>query len=237
MRKLYETKPVLFAVLWIVLYCVVMAPIRGRFGDDSVQMLLGLVAISTGLLLFISANRLQGELGFDRWIQNGKKILWLLPIWILSTGNLWNGLGLKYTGVNAVMATLSFLLVGFVEETIFRGFLFNGMRRTGSLTAAVIVSAVTFGMGHLVNLFTGQATLDTLLQMVFAVAWGFLLTYAYLKGGSLLPCILIHGIIDAASVFSRDNVVGDTVFMVATILTAIIYCLYLSKQPTPEAKQ
>ena len=237
MRKLYETKPVLFAVLWIVLYCVVMAPIRGRFGDDSVQMLLGLTAISTGLLLFISANRLQGELGFDRWIQNGRKILWLLPLWILSTGNLWSGLGLRYAGVNAVMATLSFLLVGFAEETIFRGFLFNGMRRTGSLTAAVIVSAVTFGMGHLVNLFTGQATLDTLLQMVFAVAWGFLLTFAYLKGGSLLACILIHGIIDAASVFSRDNVVGDTVFMVATILTAIIYCLYLSKQPTPEAKQ
>ena len=237
MRKLYETKPVLFAVLWIVLYCVVMAPIRGRFGDDSVQMLLGLTAISTGLLLFISANRLQGELGFDRWIQNGRKILWLLPLWILSTGNLWSGLGLRYAGVNAVMATLSFLLVGFVEETIFRGFLFNGMRRTGSLTAAVIVSAVTFGMGHLVNLLAGQATLDTLLQMIFAVAWGFLLTYAYLKGGSLLACILIHGVIDAASVFSRDNVVGDTVFMVATILTAIIYCLYLSKQPTPEAKQ
>ena len=236
MRKLYETKPVLFAVLWIVLYCVVMAPIRGRFGDDSVQMLLGLTAISTGLLLFISANRLQGELGFDRWIQNGRKILWLLPLWILSTGNLWSGLGLRYAGVNAVMATLSFLLVGFVEETIFRGFLFNGMRRTGSLTAAVIVSAVTFGMGHLINLLTGQATLDTLLQVVFAVAWGFLLTYAYLKGGSLLACILIHGIIDAASVFSRDNVVGDTVFMVATIVVAVVYCLYLSKQPTPQAK-
>ena len=236
MRKLYETKPVLFAVLWIVLYCVVMAPIRGRFGDDSVQMLLGLVAISTGLLLFISANRLQGELGFDRWIQNGRKILWLLPIWILSTGNLWSGLGLRYTGINAVMATLSFLLIGFVEETIFRGFLFNGMRRTGSIAAAIIVSAVTFGMGHIVNLLTGQATLDTLLQIVFAVAWGFLLTYAYYKGGSLIACVLIHGIIDAASVFSRDSVAGDTVFMVATIVVSIVYCLYLAKQPTPERK-
>ena len=223
MRKLYETKPILFAVLWIVLYCAVMAPIRGRFGDDSVQMLLGLTAISTGLLLFIRANTLQGELGLDRWIRNGKKILWLIPIWILSTGNLWSGLGLKYTGINAVMATLSFLLVGFVEETVFRGFLFNGMRKTGSLTVAIIVSAVTFGMGHLINL-----------QIVFAVAWGFLLTFAYLKSGSLLACILIHGIIDAASVFSRDNVVGDTVFMIATIVVAIVYCLYLSKQPTPE---
>ena len=114
MRKLYETKPILFAVLWIVLYCAVMAPIRGRFGDDSVQMLLGLTAISTGLLLFINANQLQGELGLSRWIQNGKKLLWLLPLWVLATGNLWSGLGLKYTGVNAVMATLSFLLVGFV---------------------------------------------------------------------------------------------------------------------------
>lgn len=234
MRKLYEKKPILFAVLWIVLYCAVMAPIRGRFGDDSVQMLLGLTAISTGLLLFINANQLQGELGLSRWIQNGKKLLWLLPLWVLATGNLWSGLGLKYTGVNAVMATLSFLLVGFVEETVFRGFLFNGMRRTGSVTAAVIVSAVTFGMGHIVNLLSGQATVDTLLQIVFAVAWGFLLTYAYYKGGSLLACILIHGIIDAASVFSRDNVVGDTVFMVATIVVAIVYCLYLSKQPTPE---
>ena len=62
MRKLYENKPILFAVLWIVLYCVVMAPIRGRFGDDSVQMLLGLVVISMGLLLFINASKLQGEL-------------------------------------------------------------------------------------------------------------------------------------------------------------------------------
>ena len=234
MRKLYENKPILFAVLWIVLYCVVMAPIRGRFGDDSVQMLLGLTAISTGLLLFINANKLQGELGMDRWIQNGRKLLWLLPIWVLATGNLWSGLGLRYTGVNAVMATLSFLLVGFVEEMIFRGFLFNGMRRTGSLTAAILVSAVTFGMGHIVNLLSGQATMDTLLQIVFAVAWGFLLTFAYLKSGSLLACVLIHGIIDAASVFSRDNVVGDTVFMVATIVVAIVYCLYLAKQPTPK---
>ena len=211
-----------------------MAPIRGRFGDDSVQMLLGLTAISTGLLLFIRANTLQGELGLDRWIRNGKGILWLIPVWILSTGNLWSGLALKYTGINAVMATMSFLLVGFVEETVFRGFLFNGMRKTGSLTVAIIVSAVTFGMGHLINLLTGQATMDTLLQMVFAIAWGFLLTFAYLKSGSLLACILIHGIIDAASVFGRDNVVGDTVFMIATIVVAIVYCLYLSKQSTPE---
>ena len=233
MRKLYTEKPVLFAVLWIVAYCVLLAPIRGRFGDGSLQMLLALSAFSMALVLFVSANRLQGELGLDRWLQNGKGLLWLLPLWVLATGNVWDGFALRYTGIDLVMAVLSFLLIGFAEEMIFRGFLFNGMRRTGRIAPAIIVSAVTFGMGHIVNLLTGQATFDTLLQMVFAVAWGFLLTYAYYKGGSLLPCILIHGVIDVLSVFGRDTAVGDTVYIAATILTAVAYCLFLSNQPTP----
>ena len=237
MRKLYETKPVLFAVLWIVIYVVLMAPLRGSYGDGSLQMLLGLVAISAVLLAVIRLLGIEKELGMTRWLQNGKKLLWLLPMWVLSTGNLWGGVGLRYDAVTTVMAVLSFLLVGVAEEIIFRGFLFNGMRRTGSLTVAVVVSAITFGMGHIVNLLTGHATMETLVQVLFAVAWGFLFTFAYLKSGSLLPCIVIHGLIDAFSVFSRDSQIADWAYIVATVAAALVYCLYLSKQPTPEPQK
>ena len=96
MRNLYEKKPVLFAILWIVIYVVVMGTIRGRFGDDSLQMLLGLVAVSSVLLLVIRRLDIQKELGMTRWLQNGKALLWLLPMWVLSTGNLWGGAGLRY---------------------------------------------------------------------------------------------------------------------------------------------
>ena len=237
MRKFYETKPVLFAILWIVVYVVLIAPLRGRFGDGSLQMLLGLVAISAALLAVIRLLGIQKELGMTRWLQNGRALLWLLPMWVLSTGNLWGGVSLRYDAITSVMAVLSFLLVGVAEEIIFRGFLFNGMKRTGSLTAAVIVSAITFGMGHIVNLLTGHATGETLVQIVFAVAWGFLFTFAYLKGGSLLPCIAIHGLIDAFSVFARDNAAADWAYIIATVVIAVIYCLYLKKQPTPEPEQ
>ena len=237
MRNLYEKKPVLFAILWIVIYVVVMGTIRGHFGDGSLQMLLGLVAVSSALLLVIRLLGIQKELGMTRWLQNGKALLWLLPMWVLSTGNLWGGAGLRYEPVNTVMAFLSFLLVGVAEEIVFRGFLFNGMKKTGSLTAAVIVSAVTFGMGHIVNLLTGQATGETLVQVIFAVSWGFLLTFAYLKGGSLLPCIAIHGLIDAFSVFVRDNAAADWAYIIATVVIAVVYCLYLRKQPTPEPER
>ena len=237
MRKFYETKPVLFAVLWIVIYVVLMAPLRGSYGDGSLQMLLGLTAVSAAMLAVIRLLGIQKELGMTRWLQNGKKLLWLLPMWVLSTGNLWGGVGVRYDAVTTVMAVLSFLLVGVAEEIIFRGFLFNGMRRTGSLTVAVVVSAITFGMGHIVNLLTGHATMETLVQVLFAVAWGFLFTFAYLKSGSLLPCIAIHGLIDAFSVFSRDSQIADWAYIVATVAAALVYCLYLSKQPTPEPEK
>ena len=237
MRKFYETKPVLFAILWIVVYVVLIAPLRGHFGDGSLQMLLGLVAISAALLAVIRLLGIQKELGMTRWLQNGRALLWLLPMWVLSTGNLWGGVSLRYDAITSVMAVLSFLLVGVAEEIIFRGFLFNGMRKTGRLTVAIVVSAITFGMGHIVNLLTGHATAETLVQMIFAVAWGFLFTFAYLKGGSLLPCIAIHGLIDAFSVFARDNAAADWAYIIATVVIAVIYCLYLKKQPTPEPER
>ena len=237
MRKFYETKPVLFAILWIVVYVVLIAPLRGRFGDGSLQMLLGLVAISAALLAVICLLGIQKELGMTRWLQNGKALLWLLPMWVLATGNLWGGAGLRYDAITSVMAVLSFLLVGVAEEISFRGFLFNGMKKTGRLAVAIIVSAITFGMGHMVNLLTGHATAETLVQMIFAVAWGFLFTFAYLKGGSLLPCIAIHGLIDAFSVFARDNAAADWAYIIATVVIAVVYCLYLRKQPTPEPEQ
>ena len=237
MRKFYETKPVLFAILWIVVYVVLIAPLRGRFGDGSLQMLLGLVAISAALLAAIRLLGIQKELGMTRWLQNGKALLWLLPMWVLSTGNLWGGVSVRYDAITSVMAVLSFLLVGVAEEIMFRGFLFNGMKKTGRLTVAIVVSAITFGMGHMVNLLTGHATAETLVQMIFAVAWGFLFTFAYLKSGSLLPCIVIHGLIDAFSVFSRDSQIADWAYIVATVAAALVYCLYLSKQPTPEPEK
>ena len=96
MRKFYETKPVLFAVLWIAIYVVLVAPLRGSYGDGSLQMLLGLVAISAVMLSVIRLLGIEKELGMTRWLQNGKALLWLLPMWVLSTGNLWGGAGLRY---------------------------------------------------------------------------------------------------------------------------------------------
>ena len=156
MRKLYEKKEVLFAVLWIVAYCVVMTPIKGEFGYESGWWLLAMIVFAAGIMSFVKLNHLEEKYGLRGFPKDMKKYLFFIPMFILATGNLWAGFALSLKGIELLTATLSMMLVGFVEEMIFRGFLFKAMLGNGKTVPAIIVSAVTFGIGHIVNLFAGS---------------------------------------------------------------------------------
>lgn len=229
MRKLYEEKEVLFAVLWIVVYCLVLTPLKGNFGLDSAAMLTALIVFTAGICLFVGKNHLTRKYGLSEWPKDMRKYLFFIPMWILATGNLWAGFALSYQGVSLVIAVLSMMLIGFVEEMIFRGFLFRAMLANGNKAAAIIVSSVTFGIGHLVNLFAGQASFDTVMQVIFAVSWGFILTMVFYKSKSLIPCIIAHAMIDVFSVFGAENRLVDQIYILATVIVSIVYCIYLSR--------
>ena len=235
MRKLYEKKEILFAVLWIVAYCVILGTIRGNYGDESVAMLIALLVFAAGIIAFVKANHLEEKYGLAGWPKDMKKYLFFLPMWILATGNIWDGFAPSYRGASLVCATLSMILVGFVEEMIFRGFLFRAMLSKGKKPVAIIVSAVTFGIGHIVNLFTGQASFETVMQIVFAISWGFILTMVCYKSGSVIPCIIAHSMIDVLSLFGADNEIVDWVYIGVTIVTAIVYCIYLGRLQSSES--
>ena len=236
MRKLYEKKEILFAVLWIVAYCVILGTIRGNFGDESICMFIALLVFTAGIIVFVKTNHLEGKYGLTGWPKDMKKYLFFIPMWILATGNIWDGFAPSYQGAELVIAALSMILVGFVEEMIFRGFLFKAMMEEDKTIVAIIVSAVTFGVGHIVNLFTGQASFETVMQIIFAISWGFILTMVCYKGGSIIPCIIAHSLIDVLSLFGADNELIDWIYIGTTIVGAIAYCLYLSRIHSPESK-
>ena len=225
MRKLYEEKGVLFAVLWIVAYCLVLGTIKGSYGYDSPLMLTALFAFAAGICVFVKRNHLEKKYGLAGWPKDTKRFLYFIPLWILSTGNLWGGVQLKFHGAG---------LVGFVEEMIFRGFLFKGMLAEGKPAPAVIVSSLTFGIGHIVNFLTGQAGFETAVQIVFAVSLGFVFTMVCYKSGSLIPCIIAHSLIDVFSLFAGDNAAADRIYVGATIVVSMIYCIYLCKAEKDE---
>ena len=229
MRKLYEKREVLFAVLWILAYCLVIAPLKGELGFESAWMPLALLLFAAGMTAFIKANRLEGKYGLRGWPKNSRRFLYFLPMLILAAGNIWDGFAPSYHGLPLLFAVLSMCLVGYVEELLFRGFLFKAMLGSGKATTAVIVSALTFGVGHIVNLLAGQASLDTALQMLFAVSWGFILTMVFYRGGSLIPCVIAHAMIDVFSLYGADNPLVDWICMGATVVVAVLYCAWLAR--------
>jgi len=231
MKKLYGKNELRFALLWIGIYCAISIPLRGVWGDGSLAMLAGLACIAAGIGAFVKKNGLEEKYGLTKWVGKARDYLFFLPALVLMTGNLWGGVGLAYEGPAQVYAVLSMLLIGFIEEMIFRGFLFRALLQRDSAPVAVTISAVTFGIGHMLNLLAGQGGWETLLQVFFAVAWGYLFTFLFYKSGSLWVCIAVHGLVDAASQFAAPANASDNTYVIVTIVVSIVYCFYLSRKP------
>ena len=204
MKKLYEKSELTFAILWIVIYTVCIGNLR-RLGDDSPVLMISLIVICALMFLCVRALGTMEYYGLTGWAGNSRAMLWFIPLWLIASINLWNGISPDYPMPGLACAAVMMAFVGFAEELIFRGFLFKAILKSGSVKKAVIISSVTFGLGHILNLLNGQDFVETLVQVVFAVAVGFVFTMVFYKGGSLWPCILAHSLIDVTSVFSSGE--------------------------------
>jgi membrane protease YdiL (CAAX protease family) len=231
MKKLYDKSEITFAILWIVIYTVGMGTLR-NLGDDSPWMMAGLIVISAVMYLFVRKNGLMEKYGLAGWAKNGRAMLFFLPLWVIASLNLWGGVTTNYPIPGQIFAAVSMALVGFAEEIIFRGFLFKAMLKDGSAKTAVIVTSVTFGLGHILNIFTGHDLVPTLVQVAFAVAVGFIFTMSFYKSGSLLPAILAHSLTDVAAAFAGSDSpeLLNWICHGIVIVMAAAYCLYLARR-------
>ena len=236
MKKLYEKNEQAFAIVWIVIYCVLQSlanPLNKKIGIEySASAIFGIV--QTGILYnFIRKNNLQERYGLCKSPVPVRRFLYYVPLFIIATGNLWNGVAVNYSLSGAVCRIACMLCVGFLEEVIFRGFLFKAMEKDG-IKSAIIVSSVTFGIGHIINLFNGSGMdlVNNLCQICFAIAIGFLLVTIFYRGGSLLPCIIVHSAINTLSIFSNKagvTVEKHMIHALVLIFITVAYHLVLTK--------
>ena len=232
MKKLYNKNEVTFSIIWIILYVVLLSI------ADSVSESLGTAKLITAplcilmtafLFFWLKKNNLMEKYGLCKFEGSMKKYLFFFPLVILCSTNLWNGVTINLSLLGTVLYIVSMLCVGFLEELIFRGFLFRAMCKD-NVKSAIIVSSITFGIGHIVNLLNGAELLSTLLQVCYAVAIGFLFTIIVYYGKSLIPCILCHGIVNSLSVFAveSDNLL-DIITAIVIIVVSLTYTLWIIK--------
>ncbi len=244
MLKLYEKSELGFSLLWIGIYCIAMSAadnISADIGITSVISLPVIAVLSLVLSLFIVKNKLTCKYGLCRSAVSPSKMLFYIPLAILLTVNLWYGIALNLSPVETVLYILTMLGVGFFEEILFRGLLFNAMLKD-NYTSAVIVSSVTFGLGHIINFIngSGMSLFENTIQIVSAVAIGFMFVMIYRKGGSLVMCIVTHGLFNSLSVFSNETVLTPQKRIISgafIVLLSTAYALYLAFRTKSEAKE
>lgn len=214
MTKLYQKTELGFALVWIGLYVLTMnIALQFCGGFDNLeqktvsQMLVPVICIlvlAFAATLWIVRNGFAEKFGLCAFQGKAKDFLWFLPLIAMSCTNLKNGLTIPAPyGVTLLMA-VNLALGGYVEEILFRGFLFRAMAKD-NLRSAILVSAVTFGVGHIVNVFNTADIWGVLLQVGYAVVIGFLYTVIVYAGGSLWPCIASHIFVNGSSVFAREE--------------------------------
>lgn len=209
MRKLYEKNELRFAIAWIVVYCVLQSlanPLNKAIGIGYAASAAFCILQTVVLFTFIRKNGLQQRYGLCRPSRPlPGRFLYYVPLLILASGNLWNGVAVNYAPAETACRIVCMLCVGFLEEVIFRGLLFTAIAKN-TIRSAVVISSVTFGIGHLINLFNGSGMdlVSNLCQIVFAIAVGFLLVTIFYRGGSLLPCIIVHAAINTFGTFAND---------------------------------
>lgn len=240
MKKIYDKNETTFALIWIGIYVVLMSV------GDSISQTVGVAKIVTApvcivltlfLYLWIRKNDLKGKYGLCSYVATAKTYLYFVPLALIASTNLWWGFRLNLTIPESILYVISMMCVGFLEEVIFRGFLFKALCRT-NVKQAIFISSVTFGFGHIINLLNGKDIPETLMQICYAVAIGFLFTIIFYKTKSLLPCIITHSACNSFSAFANTegapswHGIAGCIFLCLVSLSYAVYIIHKPKEST-----
>ena len=139
---------------------------------------------------------------------------------------IWNEIHVTNSSTEIIYHVITMLNVGFLEEILFRGFLFKMMEKD-NVKKAILVSSITFGIGHIVNLLNWADLLPTILQVCYAIAIGYMLVLVFLKSKSIIPYILFHGIFNALSIFNNgESQIWSNLLLIVLCLS---YAMYINK--------
>lgn len=236
---MFEKSELTFAIVMIVIYVVgqgLMQRVSDAIGMKFVAEAAFDVLMSAVLIVFIKRNKLAKHLGLRMPEASALKMLVYLPMLLIAAGQFFFVPVLNMNPVEYATRCLMMCGVGFLEELLFRGFLFRGIAKD-NVKQAIIISSITFGVGHIVNLLNGYDITKNIIQIVFAVAVGFMLIFVLVRTRSIIPCIVFHALNNSLSPFKPQALIdmlgseqtAEIVISAAGVVIAAAYTIYVVK--------
>ena len=231
MKKSIEKNETLICILTIIIYLLTNSYFINNYGISNYKTTILNIILSLIIIIYIIKNKLTKYYGLKKFSIN-KENLYYIPLLLIISVNLWTGININNTKLEIIFYIINMIFVGFLEEIIFRGFLYK-MMENDNITRATIISSLTFGIGHIINLFNGAEIIPTLLQVIYATSTGYLFIIIFQKEKSLWPCIITHSLINSLSIFNNQN--NPNILYISSIFLIIVpmlYSIYLKKKKT-----
>jgi len=178
------------------------------------QITLGLLVGAVVLLAFLAYTGWGTEI-FGRQNVYRSWWMWIAPV-VVALPILFRVLGIDWGGKPleiVLMVMASGLLVGFVEELLYRGVAVKMLRGGGHREWSVaVLSSLLFASSHSVNLFSGQELRTVGATMAYTFPFGVLMYLSMRVTRFIAVAMLLHGLTDPTTILASGGIdkVGGT---------------------------
>lgn len=223
-----KNKELFYTIIYIIFYVISNSIVLNNYGQISIQSLLVNTVITITLVSTIISTKKAKYYGLVK-VNKPNKYLYFVPLILLVLINFIGGIKIQNTPKEIILFILTMLEVGFIEEILFRGYLFKILEKDNQKTA-IIITSLTFGIGHIVNLLNGANFIPTLIQILYSISIGYLFVKILIKTKSLWPCIITHSLLNALSIFSNQTTIIFYISSILLLFISLSYSFYLNKK-------
>jgi membrane protease YdiL (CAAX protease family) len=229
-----KTNALLCAILSLLLYLfqsILFGLLTGTFKlENNVSQIISYLFALLIIILLIRNKERAGYFGFCK-IKTNIKLLLFMPILFIPLINLFYLLMPESIIAQSIFMCIAYgIYVGIIEELIFRSFLFRAIEERINYRWAIIISSIVFGLFHIVNL-NSMPIEFVILQIVYAMAIGIILSIIFYITQSLLPCIIIHALTNITGFLFAENMQFEIELTGLLIFIIIdVYCIILLRK-------
>jgi membrane protease YdiL (CAAX protease family) len=231
MKRLLKRNAVLHAVAWIGIYVGsvnVFDVVSASIGVQNLATSLGLFGLSTILFLYLKKQGMTKTIGLAKVDPSTlQKCLYFIPLGILALSQFTGTFNTSLTIPQIMIFGLLMLNVGFIEEVIFRGLLYKAIRDKSGRNRAILISGLTFGLGHIVNLLRGMSIEHQFQQIAAAIVLGIMLALIVEVSKSILPGVIFHVLFNFSSTIMVADATTELYLLVSILTLAALYTGYL----------
>jgi len=225
----------IYFITWLIIYflLIIFANILSNIIikiPNSINALVEIIFPIT-VIIFLKKKELLSYYGINSLKRlNYKNLLFCIPMIIIALVNLGFGIYINYSWQQILLISVSMLGVGFSEEILFRSFLIKALMNKNT-KVAILLPSISFGIIHITNFFGGADIVMTILQIIYASAFGLMCSMFFYKTNNIIPCMICHSITNITDTFLPKNLSIEYQYIgcIAFIIPSIFYTWYLYK--------